>query len=301
MPHAIAYLNGQFIPQAQAHVAMDDVGFVHGATLAERLRTFRGQLFRLPEHLARLRRSLDIVGIQPGPTVGELQRAALRVAEENYRLLLRGQELGLVMFVTPGRLGWFTDAPCHEPTVCIHSQRLPVERWADYYHGGASLVSVSVVQPPAESWPAELKCRSRMHFYLAEREAATIQPGALALLGDMAGNITESTIANVLISPDGQGLVSPPRQRILPGISLAATREFAAGLGIAWQERDLTTADVAAAGEIMLTSTPWCIVPATRFNGRPVGAGQPGPLYKRLLAAWNELVGCDIAARQWTA
>lgn len=296
MTQPIAYLNGKFIPNSEAHVALDDVGFVHGAAVVERLRTFDGALFRLPEHLARLRRSLAIVGIDDGPTDEELRRAAEEVASRNYGLLSDGQELGVVMVVTPGRLGWFTGT-AEGPTVCVHSQRLPVERWAEQYRSGAALASVSVVQPPAESWPAELKCRSRMHFYLAERQAAAKQPGAWPLLCDAAGRVTESSIANVVISPEGTHLVSPPGERILPGVTLAATRELAASLGIPWEERNLTPADVARATEVWLTSTPWCVLPVTQFDGQRVGNGRPGALYQRMQEAWNELVGYDIAAR----
>ena len=77
-------------------------------------------------------------------------------------------------------------------------------------------------------------------------------------------------------------------------------RRLAQGLGIAWSERSLTAADLAAADEILLTSTPSCILPATRFNGRSVGTGRPGPVFHAILEAWNGLVGLDIAdqARQ---
>lgn len=293
----IAYLNGRFLPAAEAQVALDDVGFVHGATVVERLRTFQGRLFRLPEHLARLRRSLEIVGVENVPTDGELSLAAEKVTHENSRLLANGDELGLVIFVTPGRLGWNGDTPAAGPTVCVHSQRLPIERWAQHYEAGAALVSVPVVQPPPESWPAELKCRSRMHFYLAEREAAKIELGAMALLCDAAGHVTECTIANVAVSIDGATLISPPKKRILPGITLAATQELAAAREIGWIERDLTIAEMGVAQEIWLTSTPWCVLPVTRFNGRAVGAGRPGALYRQMARAWNDLVGCDFAAQ----
>jgi branched-subunit amino acid aminotransferase/4-amino-4-deoxychorismate lyase len=55
--------------------------------------------------------------------------------------------------------------------------------------------------------------------------------------------------------------------------------------------------DLAVADEVLLTSTPWCLLPVTRFEGRPVGRGEPGPVFRRLLTAWSEMVGIDIAAQ----
>ena len=68
-------------------------------------------------------------------------------------------------------------------------------------------------------------------------------------------------------------------------------------IGVPVAYRDLKPADVAAAAEIFLTSTSPCLLPVTRFEGRPIGTGQPGPMFHRLLSAWSQLVGLDIAAQ----
>jgi branched-subunit amino acid aminotransferase/4-amino-4-deoxychorismate lyase len=133
-----------------------------------------------------------------------------------------------------------------------------------------------------------------MHYYLADREAARRHPGARALLLDAAGRVTETSTANIVVCQDG-ALSTPPLARVLPGVSLAAVQEFAERVGIEFGYADLTPADVAAADEVLLTSTPWCLLPVCTFNGRPIGAGQPGDTYRRLLACWNESAGLDIA------
>jgi branched-chain amino acid aminotransferase len=83
----------------------------------------------------------------------------------------------------------------------------------------------------------------------------------------------------------------------LHGISLSVVVELAQQLGIPSNERDLSTDDVASADEVLLTSTPMCLLPATRFNGRPIGAGEPGPIFHHLLKAWSDLAGLDIAGQ----
>lgn len=302
MTDAIAYLNGQFIPAAAASVAVYDTGFVMGTTVTEQLRTFRSKLFAWDQHYARLRRSCEIVGIDAGLSEHELKTIANRIVAHNSALLQSGDDLGLAMLLTPGPYLPFTDMAAANrvpegPTVCLHTYRLPFARWANLYESGCALVTTDVQQVPANCWPAELKCRSRMHYYLADKAADAIERGARALLLDAQGHVTETATANVLAYYQSEELVCPPRSEVLPGITLDITRHLAETIGIRVTERPLTVADIARADEMLLTSTPSCLLSAVRFNGRPIGTGQPGAVYRRLLEAWNAHVGLDVAAQ----
>ena len=136
-----------------------------------------------------------------------------------------------------------------------------------------------------------------MHYYLADRQAAARDPHARALLLDGEGFVTEASTANVLIYRAGEGLSWPPTKKVLPGISLAVVAELAERLGVPGSERDLTSEQVASADEVFLSSTPFCLLPVTRLNGRAIGLGRPGALFGRLMAAWNEMAGLDIIAQ----
>lgn len=294
----LAYLNGQRIPVSQAAVSVFDGGFMQGATVAEQLRTFGGRLFRLDMHLARLARSLEIIGVDPVLTVDELGRIAAELAEQNHALLDPADDLGLTIFVTPGPYAAYAAiAPHQGPTVGIHTQPLPFGQWAEKYRTGESLIVTEVMQVPARCWPAELKCRSRMHYYLADRQSRAREPGARALLLDERGFITEASTANVLVYYRDRGLVSPPKEHILPGVTVAVVEELAGQLGIPFSHRDLTADEVARADEILLCSTSPCILSVTRFNSRAIADGQPGPVARRLRSAWSQMVGLDIEAQ----
>ncbi|QDU31119.1 D-alanine aminotransferase [Anatilimnocola aggregata] len=298
MSEPIANLNGQWVPQSQALISVTDAGFVQGVTVAEQLRTFNGQLFELPRHLKRLARSLEIVGIDPGVSMAELDARARELAARNHALLQPGDDLGLSMFVTPGIYGTFVAAGgATGPTIGMHTYPLPFGSWVNKYEQGETLVLTDVRQVPNECWPAELKCRSRMHYYLADRRARQLEPGARAVMLDERGFVLEATTANMLIYRASEGIVSPPRASILPGVSVAILAELARELGIPWSERDLTVADVASADEILLCSTSPCVWPVTRFAGQPVSGGQAGPIAQQLLAAFSQRVGLDIAAQ----
>jgi branched-subunit amino acid aminotransferase/4-amino-4-deoxychorismate lyase len=136
-----------------------------------------------------------------------------------------------------------------------------------------------------------------MHYFLADQEAANSEPGSRALLLDHRGLVSEASTANAIAFFSNEGLISPPILQVLPGISMQVVTELAGRLNIRFINRDLTPEEFAGADEAFLTSTPNCLLPVTRFNGRPIGNGQPGKIFGQLLAAWNEMVGFDIAVQ----
>jgi branched-subunit amino acid aminotransferase/4-amino-4-deoxychorismate lyase len=298
----VAWLDGRLMPRETFAVPAGDAGFVMGATVTEQLRTFRGRLFLPRPHAERLHNSLRLVGLAPLITIDDLLAAADRVAGHNHAVLAAAapgkppSDLGLVIFVTAGDLAAQHGGRSGPPRAGIHSFPLAFGLWAGAYDRGIALRSVSVTQVPETCWPLAAKVRSRLHYYLADREAAAAEPGARAILAHADGRISETSTANVAVVRAGRIVVPPPADA-LPGVSLAFARDLAERLAIPWQDQSLHSSDLATADEILLTSTPSCVLPVTRFDGRPVGAGSPGPVFHRLLAAWSEAAGIDIAGQ----
>jgi branched-subunit amino acid aminotransferase/4-amino-4-deoxychorismate lyase len=291
MKTPLAYLNGRWIAGSELSIGVDDVGFLLGATVAERLRTFRGQVFRLEEHLDRMRRSLAIVGLDAERLVSELAVAVPEFVERNRALAAADDDWTVIAFVTPGAAG------SGQPTVCVHGFPLMFGQWAAQYERGLSVNISDIRQVPPECWPPELKCRSRMHYYLADLRAANEEPGARALLLDQEGYVAEASTANVVVYRESEGLVSPPGEHVLVGVSLGVVQELAAELGVPFARRNLSVEELHAADEAYLAGTSICLMPIVRCNGRPIGGGTPGPMFERLLKAWSDLVGVDIAAQ----
>ncbi len=300
MTEPIAYLNGSFIPASQAAIPVTDLGFMQGVTVAEQLRTFAGKLFRIDRHLDRLARSLAIIGVDPGLSRGEFARIAEELVARNYPAIPSGGDLGLSMFVTPGPYATFASAGHGQrqgPFVGMHTYALPFHTWAAKYDVGESLVVSSVEQVPATCWPPELKCRSRVHYYLADRDARQRIPGARAILLDQEGFVMEASTANVVIYEPDVGLISPPKNKILPGISVATLAELADRSNIAFVYRDVTVDALLSAREVLMCSTSPCVWSVTQVNGQAIGSGRPGGLCSRLQQAWSEMVGFDIVAQ----
>jgi branched-chain amino acid aminotransferase len=314
MEEPLVYFNGQMVPASQARLAIYDAGLVLGATVAEQTRTFRHRPWRLAEHLDRLIRSLAYVGLDVGLSKEELIAISRELIDHNARLVHADDDLGLIQFVTAGEYPTYAGkwAPTRSadpslspdglkpgrrgtpPTVCMHTFPLPFELWAKKMQTGVHLVTPSIRHLPPECCDPGIKHRSRMHYYLADQEARRTDLDAAALLLDLDGHVTETSTANFLIVEHG-AIVSPPASRILPGFSRAMVVELAATLGITFVERDFDPATALRADEALLTSTPYCLMSVTRLNGRAIGDGRPGPIFRRLLAAWNKVVGLDVA------
>jgi branched-subunit amino acid aminotransferase/4-amino-4-deoxychorismate lyase len=292
----MAWVDGSFIPRQSLSLPVGDAGFVLGATVTEQLRTFRGRLFMADAHQERLRESLQVVGIDPVRPLAEVFAAAAEVAARNHASGPVDDDLGLVIFVTPG------DQPSQHggrggmPRTVIHTFPLAFRLWANAYEHGVSLRSVSVKQVPDDCWPVQAKVRSRLHYFLADREAHAAEPGAKAVVCHLDGRVSETSTANIAIVREGT-ILAPPMADALAGVSLRCAENLAASLGLPWTTRSLNEMDLATAEEILLTSTPNCILPATRFNGRAIGTGRPGTIYQAILAAWSGLTGLDFAAQ----
>lgn len=297
MTEPLAYLNGEYLPISRASLHVFDLGVVGGASVTEMVRTFGHTLFRFEEHLARLEQSLANVGFEPGLTMAELKAIGERVVAENARLISAQHDLGLIVFITAGQnltyLGHARRDLARKATVCVHTFPLPFELWAEKYQSGLSLVTVPTRSIPDDVLDPRIKHRSRLHWHIAEREARQIDATASAVLTDHEGHLTETAAGNVWFVR-GNTLFTPSRH-ILEGVSRGVVLELAGGAGLTTNIGDYGAMELAAADEAFVTSTPTCLLPVTKFNGRPIGNGQPGPVFQQLIDRWNCLVGLDIA------
>lgn len=297
MSKPIAFDSGEFLPAESLAIPIYDTGFILGVTISEQLRTFGGKLFALDRHLQRLGRSLEIMNLDPGLSLTEIGEAAQSLIERNHPLLEPGDDLGCTILVSPGANASLAPHGEDRPRVRIHTQPLPFSTWHKVYESGVGLSAPTVRQVPTNCWPPELKCRSRMHYYLADLEAKKIDPHSRAIMLDQQEFVLEATTANLLIYTDKEGLISPPREHILLGVSLGTIEGLAKALAIPMTYRRITLREVESAQEVLLCSTSPCVWPVTKLNGKPLGSPKATNIATTLLAAWSEHVGLDIAAQ----
>jgi branched-subunit amino acid aminotransferase/4-amino-4-deoxychorismate lyase len=292
MTEEATYLNGDWIRLRDLLVPASDLGFVLGATVSERLRTFGGKVFRLTEHLDRLCHSLSIVGLDHAVICAEVQDVLPEVARRGGASVAEGDDVGIVVFVTPPSYPE-GDVERAYGMLAIYAVPLAFGEWAHKYQSGERVVLSDVRQVPPTCWPTELKCRSRMHYYLADRQARVRDPGARALVLDQQGRLAEASTANILLVRGGR-IFSPLVDYILPGVSLGFLRELARDERIPFEFDELLPRDLPLADEILLASTSPCLLPVCQCDARPVGSGAPGPMFDQLITAWGRSVGVDI-------
>ena len=181
-------------------------------------------------------------------------------------------------------------------TVMIYTQPMDLRGWAKFYVEGCHAVTPMSRIVPSQSLDARIKNRSRLSYTLAEMEVKLVDSEAQSVILDIDGNVAENKGGNIFVVADGV-LKTPSTRNCLAGLSRETILELAAQLDLPSQETTLQPYDLYTADEVFFTSTPYCIMPATKFNGLPVGDGNVGPITKKLLAAWSELVGIDIVGQ----
>jgi branched-chain amino acid aminotransferase len=136
-----------------------------------------------------------------------------------------------------------------------------------------------------------------MNLILADKEVKARDAEAWSVLLDENGNLCEGIGSNVFVVRDGR-LYTPREKYVLPGVSRRMAMDCAARLGISCEERDIDVYDAVTADEVFLTSTSLCICGVRSVNGQRIGDGTvPGPVTRRLTAAYVEDVGTDFVAQ----
>jgi branched-chain amino acid aminotransferase len=297
------YISGEFVPEPEAKISIFDSAVMLGDSVTESIRTFRHEPFRLKDHIDRLFRSMKVARIDPGHSPEELTRITLDVLDANRSVMGEDDDCWIVHNISRGLLSHGPSPSQANPaTIMIFTSHLDLRGWAKYYIEGCHAVTSMSRAIPAQSLDARIKNRSRLSYTIADAEARLVDPDAQCVLLDINGYVSENKGGNVFAVINGE-VCTPTTENCLAGVSRQTVLELAQAAGLPTRECRLQMYDLYSADEVFFTSTPYCIMPATQFNGLPVGDGQVGPVTKQLLQAWSDLAGVDIvgqAQRQMT-
>ena len=297
MQDFVAYFNGEWLPPSECKLHIDDRGVRLGDAVYDVERTFDGKIFDLEGHIDRFYRSLGYVRIDPGLTKEEMAEITLEVVRRNDHLRTAGNDFMVRQIVTGGS-AW-SAADRNRPNVYVGAGYLNFKRFAHLYEQGCHVVFARTRAYHPTSVDPKVKHYSRLNFVLAELEAIDVDPGAWPVLLDHDGNISEGTTFNFGLVKDGIIYTAGDRNA-LQGISQNVIRRLAQDLGIRAVEGELQPYDAYSADEAFVLASSYCLLPVSKVDNRPLKAETPGPVVRRLLQAWSELVGVDIVeqARQ---
>jgi len=310
---SLAYKNGNWAPLSEISWSVTDLGTTHGAMLVERLRTIGGRLHDVAEHLTRLADGAEQLGISWPPNGESLSQLCDELVDRNQALLEQESDLGIVLLLSPGDPG-VDRALTSTSTLMGHVVPLPFVQLAHWYEHGANLHFASTRNVPAECWSPSIKTRSRLQYFLADRNlgrnGSTIAgqaasqgtqgnrlPGSIAVLLSTRNFVTETSISNLLLIDKNRVMRSPPLEDILHGVSLKTVCEIASSMNLPVEFSDIQPDDFYTASEVLMTGTTGCLWSAVTIEGHPIGNGQPGPICTQLQEAWQKRVGFDFTVQ----
>ena len=273
----LVFLNGQFVPEQQALIPVNDRGFLYGDGLFETLRVCGGRPFRLAQHLERMTRGADFLKIRPPFTPKELQEFAKQLIEQNK---MPEAVLRLTLTRGPGERG-YTPQAGNRPTIVMTLHAAPPLgnpiQW--------KLVTSSY-RIPAGDPLSSFKTASKLIHVMARREAVE-KGGDEALLLNTNGEVAETAGGNLFWICDGQICTVSTSCGALPGITRAVVLEICQSLGLSVNERVIRPGALRSTGGIFITQSVLGIVPVTAFDGEPVARS---PLVEQISRAYGEML-----------
>jgi len=273
----IVYLNGKFMPVEDAHIPVLDRGFIFGDGVYEVIPVYSRHPFRLAEHLHRLQHSLDRVRIANPYSDAEWARLAGEIIKRN-----AGEDQSVYLQVTRGVAKRDHAFPKGvQPTVFMMSNPLVTPAPALVESG------VACISAQDYRWlNCDIKSVSLLGNCLLRQISADVGAAETILFRD--GRLTEASASNVFIVRDGVVLTPPQDNLVLPGITCDVVIEIARAREFQLEVRPVSEAEVRGADEIWITSSTKEVLAVTTFDGKPVGDGKPGPLFRRMHALYQQ-------------
>ena len=293
----IAYFNGTYVPESEVRVPFRDRSFLYGDGCFDMTRTFNGRPFKVEAHIDRFYRSLAYLKIDIGMTPKQLIDVTHEVVRRNAHLLAKGDDWWVGQRVSRGvkSVGEEVDPFEHMgPNLVVDCMPLPFKARAPHYRDGIRVVVPSVRRTPPGSLSPRVKTHNYLNMVMADMEARERDPEAWAVLLDENGNLCEGMGSNIFVVT-GNRISTPQGRYVLEGVSRQTVIDLARQEGFEVVERDIDLYDAYTADEVFLTSTSLCLCPVAKVNSNTIKDGRvPGPVVKKLLAAYSRFVDCDI-------
>ncbi len=281
----LAYVNGEIMPVEEAVISIEDRGMQFGDSLYEVVRLYDGRPFRMKEHIDRMRRGAEVIGLDLSKA-GDLeeildeliQRAGLKTAFV-YLQVTRG--------VTPRNHVIPDDLT---PTVIAtvrHLEELSEER---YVRGSRAFTRLD------ERWARRDVKATTLLPNILSRSYAVGKGGYDAIHYEEDGTVTEGSVSNLFCVIGGVIRTHPTGKKILPGISRATVLQLIEKMQMPFAEQAFTVAEMMDASEVFFADTYSEVMPVVQIDSQTIGDGKPGPVAKKLKKAFRRVVIAETGA-----
>ena len=292
----IVFLNGQFVPELQAVVPVNDRGFMYGDGLFETMRVCNGRPFRMAQHLERMMRGADFLKIKCPFTPGELQEFAGQLIGQNQ---MPEAVLRVTLTRGPGERG-YTPQIDSQPTVVMTLHTAPGAPASGTARSDPSLsqavpeagapiqwrLITSSYRIPAGDPLSSFKTANKLIHIMARMEAVE-KDADEALLVNTNGEVAETASGNLFWVYQDNICTVPTGRGVLPGITREVVLEICQTLGLPVNKRIIKPEALRNSEGIFITQSALGIVPVTTLDGEPVA---PSPLLDPVLRAYHEML-----------
>ena len=271
------YLNGEFMPLSGAKISVLDRGFIFGDGIYDVVPVYNRKPFRMAHHLARLESSLAKIGISVPMTRADWEALVLE-------LIKRSPETNSMVYlqVTRGVAKRDHAYPVPPVAATVFGMVPPMARPGEAVREkGLRAVSIN-----DDRWlHCDIKSVSLLGNVLAKQ--AAVNAGVDEVIQFRGDRLTEGASCNIWVVKDGR-LIAPPKDNlVLEGIRYGLLEELAREAGIPFALRPISRAEVADADELMISSATREVLPVVELDGKAVGGGKPGPVYRKLRQAYD--------------
>ena len=271
------YLNGEFGPLSQAKISVLDRGFIFGDGIYDVVPVYNRKPFRMEQHLDRLDRSLAKIQIKQ-PKTREQWRALI------LELISRSPETHSMVYLHLTRGVAKRDHAYPKPEVAptVFAMVAPMAPpGAAAREQGLRAISIA-----DERWlHCDIKSISLLGNVLAKQ--AAVDAGVDEVVQFRDGHLTEGASCNIWVVKNGKLLAPPKNNLVLEGIRYGLLDELTKEAGIPFELRPVTQDEVKDADELLMSSATREVLPIVELDGKPVGTGKPGDLYRRLRSAYD--------------
>jgi D-alanine transaminase len=289
-PLPVCYLNGDYLPLREARISPLDRGFLYSDGVYEVTPVYGGRPFRFQQHHDRLTRSLREIRMED-----PLARAAWR---NLYRELLARNnatqaDAYIYVQVTRGAEHGRNHAPLPDVPRTVFAFAAP---WPEGRAGWRENGLPAVTAQDSRWARCDIKSVSLLSNVLLRQLAVDADATETLLLRD--GQLTDASASSVHVVIGGELRTPPNSWKLLPGTTRGVIEEIAQGAGVQWRSVAVSEPELRSANEILLGAATREIQPITTLDGKPVGTGKPGPVWRKLYDAYQAYKR-EIAGSPW--
>ncbi|WP_440705831.1 branched-chain-amino-acid transaminase [Heyndrickxia oleronia] len=281
------FLNDRFVKKEEAVVSVYDHGFLYGDGVFEGIRMYSGNVFRLDDHIKRLYESAHSITLKIPYDQEELKQLIIETLRKNE---FQDAYIRVVISRGVGDLG-LSPFTCKHPGVIIIAEPLALFP-KELYESGIEVVSVASRRNRSDVLDPKVKSLNYLNNILVKIEASLAGASEALMMNDQ-GYVAEGSGDNIFIVKDNVIKTPPGYVGTLEGITRNVIIELAKQLGFEIREDVFTRHDVYIADEVFLTGTAAEVIAVVKVDGRNIADGQPGPVTKKLLEAFRNVVTID--------